>query len=93
MAEHTNGNCTQEPRLAHLEAALSSISASLNDMKEILRSSIVFDERIINLRKDATDREERLRKLEIALASARWQERVVWVIVASALAMLIKHYG
>lgn len=89
----TQTNCTQEPRLAHMEAALSSISVSLNDMKEILRSSIVFDERITNLRKDAEDREDRLRKLEISLASGRWQERVVWVIVAASITMLLKHYG
>ena len=85
--------CTQESRLAGLEATLVAISDSLKDVREILRSSIVFDERIAALRRDTEDREMRLRKLEITTASTKWQERVVWAVVAAALALLLKNYG
>ena len=85
--------CSQEPRLAHLEAAVTGINTTLNDVKDLLKSSIQADERINTLQKENHDQEKRLRRLEQTQAAGRWLERVAWILVASGLGWLFHSKG
>lgn len=85
--------CSQEQRLAHLEAALSGIQNVLTDMKDLLIASIKSEERITALQQDRLDQEKRIRKLEHVQAAGRWVERAVWLIVAGAVSMWVKFGG
>lgn len=67
---------------------MATIGDTLKDVKDLLKSSIQTDERIVVLKKENADQEERLRKLEIAFAGGRWLERVAWLIVTAGLAWL-----
>ena len=95
-----HGQCTQEPRLVHLEAALAGIANALTDVKDLLRTSIQTDERLRSLQNTVNDQEgllrsmeKRLRATELAHAASRWAERVVWFIVAAALGVYFHNKG
>lgn len=92
-AEHGGGGtmtgeqpCGQEPRLAVMESALANISATLADLKDIMVAQATTSERILTLQQRDLDQEMRLRKLEHGLATGKWTERVVWVLVSLGLA-------
>lgn len=86
---HEKNQCLQEPRLVHLEAVLAGIDETLKDVKDLLRSSIQADERIRALQRGVSEQEKRIRSMEVAHASIRWVERVVWVLVAAAVGLYL----
>ncbi len=89
--------CSQESRFAHLEATLDSVSDTLRDVKDLLKSSIQADERIHTLQQEAADMEKRVRVLEMAHAAGRWVERVMWagatVVVTAVVTRFLKTGG
>ena len=90
MTATLQSSCTQEPRITQLETSMASISETLQDVRDLLKASIRSEERIMALQQEGQDKERRIRKLETGHASRMWMDRVVWGIVAAALALLLK---
>ena len=86
------GVCSQEPRLITLETVVAGIGDTLKDVKDLLKFSIQTDERVNVLKQENIDQEKRIRKLETAMASGRWLERVAWLAAAAGMGWLF-HKG
>lgn len=72
---------------------MTGINTTLNDVKDLLKSSIQADERINTLQKENHDQEKRLRRLEQTQEAGRWLERVAWILVAAGLGWLFHSKG
>ena len=90
MPEVTTTACNQEARLAVMESIQRGILENLKELKDLLITVAQSQERIATLQLEATDHKRRLHKLEIAQATGKWTERVIWVLVSAGLAGLIK---
>ena len=83
-----NTPCTQEARLAVMEAALVGIDANQSKLTALMDSVIRSQEHITTLRANDADKETRLRKVELSQASGKWTERVIWILVTTGIAGL-----
>lgn len=81
--------CTHENEFGVLAATMSEIKDTLRDLKDLLTSNAILEERTEALRQQGHGMEKRLQRVEITVAkwtgSSKWVERLVWLAVTGAL--------
>lgn len=81
--------CTHENEFGVLTATMSEIKDTLRDLKDLLTSNAVLEERTEALRQQFHALEKRLQRAEIVAAqhsgSSKWVERLVWLVVTGIL--------
>lgn len=85
VQQNTMGDDVKE-----MKAALRDIAASLKTLSVLEEKHVNTDADIKRGHSRIDDHEERLRNLEFKMASSLWVERVLWVIVAGAVAFWMK---
>ena len=85
--------CRYETDIGVLKAAIGEIKDSLAHLTELITSSAVLEEQVIQFRKRLGTIEARLHEVELEIAhnqgSSRWIERVIWGVITLALAGLL----
>lgn len=92
--------CAHEADFMALNVIVGDIRVTLGKMESLLTTAAVLQERILGLldahkgiSKRLGEMEDRQGELEVKQAKMEWLDRVVWVIVAAALAGLFALSG
>lgn len=92
--------CAHEADFKALNVIVGDIRTTLAKMESLLTTAAVLQERILGLldahkgiSKRLADVEDRQSELEVKQAKMEWLDRVVWAVVAAALAGLFAMHG
>lgn len=88
-ASDSSAACPYAGDLSSLTATVNEIKITLSRLGDILASNAVLEEKSTQFRKDINDIYRRLHVVEITVAtysgSSRWVERVIWLLISTAL--------
>ena len=92
--------CAHEADFKALNVIVGDIRATLGKMESLLTTTAVLQERILGLldahrsiSKRLGELEDQQGELEVKQAKMEWLDRVVWAVVAAALAGLFAMHG
>ncbi|MDL2272795.1 hypothetical protein LJC23_07190 [Desulfovibrio sp. OttesenSCG-928-I05] len=68
---------------------MEAIADTLQDVRDLLKTSIRSEERIASLQQDGRDQEKRLRRLEQTQATNQWLERLTWIGITAIITGII----
>ena len=85
--------CKHEGEISVLNASISRIEDTLQDLKDLLASNAALEEQAVSMRASLKEQAERLHHVELALArsdgSHVWIDKIIWTVVALGIGLLI----
>ncbi len=79
-----------DERLSRIESKLDRLTDVIVNLARIEERQLDMADGMKRIWRRLEDQDKRFRPLEHKLASIGWVERVVWVVVATGLAVLLK---